>query len=118
MNLDGIQERLPDIEKMRAVSAENETNLRLNHGRERAGEDTVTPVSSLTFRLYLAVILLGLFIYADYKELPVGPYTTGQLEQTLSYQVTLDDIKNFWYTDGMEIMETWAQNFESMFQGK
>lgn len=109
MNFDEIQERLPDIQQLRNISQQNADSLDNIHGRNPT--DTYEGTGSFfSFRFFLAVVLLGLFLWTDKQDMKIGNYTTTDIKQTLSYNLSLEDIKSFCYTDEVkEFVETLLQ---------
>lgn len=100
MNLEMIQSRIQDIEQMRSASNENEAALMKWKGRN--GTDRLDePISSLSFRFFLALAILAFLIYADYRELPRTGNLLTEAENAISYNIKLEDMENLeqiWYT--------------------
>lgn len=100
MNLEMIQSRIQDIEQMRSASSENEAALMRRKGRNGT-DSAAAPVSSLSFRFFLALAILAFLIYANYQGLPGSGDLLPKVEHAISYNIKLEDMENLeeiWYT--------------------
>lgn len=102
MNLEMIQSRMQDIERMRQASRSNESTLMNWQGR--TGTDSVIAehsASSFSFRLFLACFILAALIYADYQDLPKAGNLLQEVKEAISYNINSEDMENLeeiWYT--------------------
>lgn len=100
MNLETIQSKLPDIEQMRSISAENETTMQRWKGRNGTDQEEA-PISSLSFRFLIAGAALAFLIYADYHKLPGTGDLLAKFDQAISRNIKTEDMENLediWYT--------------------
>lgn len=116
MNLDRIQERLPDIDRMREITAENEENLRYRKGQSE--QEAMPAVSSFRFRVFLALLLLAAFVWADTNQITVFHYSSREVEQAVSVNIALEDGYEKWYTKGVETLKDWTDKINTMIGGK
>lgn len=100
MNLERIQSKLPDIEQMRSISAENETTMQRWKGRNGTDQEEA-PISSLSFRFLIAGAALAFLIYADYHKLPGTGELLTRFDNAISQNIKSEDMENLediWYT--------------------
>lgn len=102
MNLETIQSRMQDIEQLRLTSQENEKAIVYGKGRDRtASDERAVGVSSLSFRFFLAAVILAGMIYADYMEISGASSLIEEISEVISYNIRLEDVENLkeiWYT--------------------
>lgn len=102
MNLETIQSRVQDIQQMRLVSQENEKKLLYGKGRRRTDSDDIgASTSSLSFRFFMAIVVLVFFIYFDYNGFSEAGELLDKVSDTISYNIRLEDVENLeeiWYT--------------------
>lgn len=112
MNLDDIKERIDSINRMRAISNENQEVLFRRSGLSRVHtyqdmRSTEIKSSKLLLRFGISLVLLGMVYFMDYNDFNLFSLTSEKIKEVISYNIEFEDVMTFWYNDNIsKIVDT------------
>jgi hypothetical protein len=96
MRNSSLEQRVEMIQNIREITANNERTMSNIHNlvSNTAPMDTSIPISKSKFkyRMLIAVILFGIYVFSDVEKLQYKGYTTEDIDKIIAYNIDYEEI--------------------------